>query len=378
MWSVKQLVEPENPLVQNALLTYDTLVPLKSVREDFVEMLFQDSDVKSVCADTLLFSENTCEKHYLYLQHGCVELQFPSGHSEIISAENTVLPLGHGQSKGCSARTLDDSTVLFIDIEKLDQLLSWSEVTHYLISELSFRRELDEEIEWIQIILNSNLFFKVPPVNAESIFNKFTPMVVSEGDVLMEEGDEGDCCYFIKEGTADVWVKASNSKRPTKVAEITRGRCFGEDALVNDTTRNASIIMSSDGLLMRLEKSDFLTLLQEPAVDELSQDDIYNMFEEPTFIDVRTEDEYSLGHLALSANIPLSLLSIKKRLLAQEKPYVFYCDTGRRSRAAAYLLGKQGYNTYAMKNGYKGQGLSECLVYESGYILRNGDICKSE
>lgn len=378
MWSVKQLVEPTNALMYDVFQSSSSLVPLKSLRISFLENLFQNASVNCICAGEILFDKNTQGKSHLYLHHGRVELQFSSGHSQILLAEQTVLPIAHSVSEPCLARALDDCTIFKVDSDRLDQLLSWSQITEYLMSELSMKRELDDDIEWMQTVLRSNLFYKVPPVNAETIFSKLLPMEVQENEVIIEQSDVGDCCYFVKEGKACIWRTDDTSKNLEKVAEINTGRCFGEDALVNDTVRNASVIMASDGTLMRLEKSDFLTLFKEPAVDELDRDDIAGLVEEPVYIDVRTDDEYSFGHLAYSANIPLSLLSIKKRLLAPEQPYIFYCDTGCRSRAAAYLLGKQGYNAYAMRNGYHGQGLNDCLVTEKGYILRDGILVKGQ
>ncbi len=136
--------------------------------------------------------------------------------------------------------------------------------------------------------------------------------------------------------------------------------------------------MVTDGVLMRLEKSDFMVLFNEPAVDDVSFDEIRGMIEDPIFVDIRTEEEYSGGHLAYSANLPLSLLSIKKRLLEPEIPYIFYCDTGRRSRAAAYLLGKQGYNVMSLQDGIVGQGLSDRLVMNENYILRKGKLVSGQ
>jgi len=203
-------------------------------------------------------------------------------------------------------------------------------------------------------------------------------MVVHSGEVILRQGEIGDCCYFIKDGSATVTHYNEANKSIEKVADIAAGRCFGEDSLVYEQARNATITMSSDGVLMRLEKTDFLLLLKEAVVDEVSDKDLVNMAEQPILVDVRTEEEYSAGHFALSANIPLNLLSIKKRLLLPEKAYVFYCNSGRRSRAAAYLLGKQGYNVLALKGGIDGDSLSNQLVTEPGYIIRDGELISGQ
>ena len=232
---------------------------------------------------------------------------------------------------------------------------------------------MDEDMEWIQTVLKSNLFYKVPPINVEMIFDRLKPVVVMAGDAIIRQGELGDACYFIKEGEAEV-TQRSESGKLVKLADINVGRCFGEDALVNETVRNANVTMKTDGVLMVLNKQDFLLLRKEPVVEEVTENEAASMLQSPVYVDVRTDEEYNLGHLSFSANIPLGLLSLKKRLLDPAKPYVFYCDTGRRSRAAAYLLGKQGYNAMALAGGFIEAGLSENLVQEAGYMLRHGEL----
>ncbi len=365
-------------LVDGAFATARTLVPLKDLRPSFLADLFNHVAVQTLSAGEILFEEGAYDHQHIYLLNGHVELQYDSGRTDLVKGRNVQLPLVNYQPRPCRAVAKTDCNLLRIDSDRLDRTLSWSQIADYLLSEISLERDLDEDVEWMQTVLNSNLFFKVPPVNVEQVFNRLTPMVVDKGEVLIRQGEIGDCCYFIKEGSAEVLVASKPSAKSEKVADITVGRCFGEDALVNETVRNATVRMKTDGVLMRLEKSDFLLLLREPAVEEIDEDEAADMLETPIFVDVRTDDEYSLGHLAFSANIPLSLLSIKKRLLAPEKPYIMYCDTGRRSKAAAYLLGKQGYNVLSLRDGYLGAGLADSLVTEEGYILRDGELVSGQ
>ncbi len=361
-------------LVEDAFDTADTLVPLKSLRPSFLEDLFSHVAVQTIFGGQVIFEDGCVDHQHIYLQSGEVVLEYPNGRKELVRAGITCLPIAHQQPRPARCVANGDCTLLRIDSDRVDRTISWSQVADYLLSELSLERDYDEDIEWMQTVLNSNLFLKAPPVNAEQIFSRLTPMVVEEGEVVIRQGEIGDCCYFIKEGDAKVTVRNNDIMHAELVAEIGPGRCFGEDALVNETVRNATITMTEKGVLMRLEKSDFMLLLNEPAVDEVTREDVRSMLEEPVFVDVRTEEEYSAGHLAFSANLPLSLLSIKKRLLSPEKPYIFYCDTGTRSCAAAYLLGKQGYNVLALSGGISGASLSDELVTDENYILRDGEL----
>lgn len=372
MFASKQLVDPLSPLARDAFASADSLVPLKSLRPSFREDLFLHVAVHTVAAGEVIFEQGAIDNQYIYLHSGSVELEYASGHKETVTASSHFLPLEHVQPRRCKAIAQVDCTLIRIDEDRLDRTLSWSQMTDFLLSELAMNRDYDRDMDWMQTILNSNLFFKVPSVNADQIFSRLSEISVGEGDEIIRQGDSGSCCYFLKSGSADI------KRDGNKVAEITAGRCFGEDALVNEQRRNATVVMTSEGSLMRLEKEDFKLLLKEPEVDEINESDLSSQFDTPILIDVRTEEEYRLGHFAFSANMPLSLMAMKKRLLSEEKLYVLYCDTGRRSRAAAYFLGKEGYNVVALQGGIREQGLSDRLVKEEGYMLRNGELVASE
>lgn len=365
-------------LMADAQDTAQTLSPLKCMRKPFLEDLFKHSAVQTVFAGQVIFENGAFDYQHIYLLHGDVELVYPNGHTELVKGRDQASALAHQQPRPCRAIAKKDCSILRIDSDRLDRTLSWSQIADFLMSEISMQRDLDEDVEWMQTVLNSNLFFKVPPVNATHIFGRLTPMVVLADEVLIRQGQIGDCCYFIKEGRADILVRHDDKEMPEKVAEVGPGRCIGEDALVNETVRNATVKMKTDGVLMRLEKSDFLLLLKEPMVEELDENEMAELPDKPVLVDVRSDEEYSAGHLAFSANIPLSLLSLKKRLLSSGKNYVFYCDTGRRSRAAAWLLGKEGYSVFALRDGFVGAGMADNLVQETGYILRDGELLSGQ
>ena len=61
-----------------------------------------------------------------------------------------------------------------------------------------------------------------------------------------------------------------------------------------------------------------------------------------TVVDVRTEEEYSMGHVEGSINIPLNeVVDREKEIMALEQPVMFCCLSGGRSgQATAYFQGK--------------------------------------
>jgi len=351
-----------------------TLVPLKDMSENHLLELLRNVEVEIVCSGQTIFSRGSYDAHHVYLLHGNVSLVDEHNVTALIKGRSTLLPIAHHQPRLVTAIAESDCSVLRLDSDRLDKLLAWSQVADYLQLNISRQRDLDEDMDWMMTVLKSNLFFKVPPINVEDIFSRLIPQVVYAGDVVIRQGELGDQCYFIKEGEAEVW--RHNEFGRQHLATIGVGRCFGEDALVNETARNASVIMRSDGVLMRLDKQDFYRLLKEPQVPSISLELLEGKMKGGAVtVDVRSEEEYAELHLQSAVNVPLNLLGIKSRMLDKMRPYIFYCNTGRRSRAAAHLLVQQGFQALALDDCVNLFGLQrwqKLLDSHSNYVLRDG------
>jgi len=67
----------------------------------------------------------------------------------------------------------------------------------------------------------------------------------------------------------------------------------------------------------------------------------------PIVLDVRTDLEYNLGHYPEAVHIPTAKLAdeVETKLPNKKTPVLIYCNTGQRSRYAADLLKKKGYES---------------------------------
>jgi CRP-like cAMP-binding protein len=351
-----------------------TLVPLKDMSEAHLLELLSNSDSEVICAGQTIFTRGSYDAHHVYLLHGDVSLVDENNVATLIKGRSTLLPIAHHQPRLVTAVAESDCSILRLDSERLDKLLAWSQVADYLQLNISRQRDLDEDIDWMMTVLKSNLFFKVPPINVEEIFSRLTPQVVYAGDVVIRQGELGDKCYFIKEGEADVWRHNESGRQHLAIIGV--GRCFGEDALVNEAARNASVVMTTDGVLMSLNKQDFFRLLKEPQVPSVSLESyVERIAVGAVGVDVRSEEEYSTLHLDSAVNVPLNLLGIKSRMLDKNRTYIFYCNTGRRSRAAAHLLSRQGFQAYALDDCislFAQPRWQTLLDTTSNFVLRDG------
>ena len=242
---------------------------------------------------------------------------------------------------------------LSIDSDLLDVMLTWDQTGSYEVSELSGGADSSEAADdWMTTLLQTKAFHRIPPANLQAIFMRMSRTPYRAGEVVIKQGDEGDYFYAIVQGKCLVTRETPLNKDGIKLAELSMGDTFGEEALISDAKRNASVSMLTDGTLMRLGKDDFKTLLNEPMLEWVTYEQAQALVGQGAkWLDVRLPSEYENHHIEGSLNIPLYFVRLKLKTLDRSTPYIVCCDTGRRSSAGAYILSERGFQTYVLRGG---------------------------
>jgi rhodanese-related sulfurtransferase len=201
-------------------------------------------------------------------------------------------------------------------------------------------------------LLQTKAFHRIPPANIQAIFMRMQRINYRAGDVVIKQGTEGDYFYVVVSGKCVVTRETPLNKEGIKLAELGSGDSFGEEALIAEAKRNATVTMSTEGTLMRLGKQDFQTLLNEPLLQWVSQDQAKEIVAKGgKWLDVRLPSEFQNFRIDGSINIPLYFIRLKLNALDKNTPYIICCDTGRRSSAGAYILSERGFEAYVLKGG---------------------------
>jgi len=87
----------------------------------------------------------------------------------------------------------------------------------------------------------------------------FSYEIFQPGEIIFQEGEEGDCAYFIQSGEVEV-IHVDNGREKI-VASLTEGQYFGEIALITSHPRNATVRAVNATKLAVLGKKNFLTML---------------------------------------------------------------------------------------------------------------------
>lgn len=269
-------------------------------------------------------------------------------------------PINSDIPDGVAVKAQTSGHMLLIDPKLLDRALAWTQSEHEeqaqqkrnqpTESEEEPQGEFDPEyFEWMTSLLEFPMFLKLPPTNLHALFAKFEKVDVQKDDVVIEEGSNGDYFYLLINGSARVLVGAAG----TRVATLRPGAYFGEEALVADTVRSASVIMEEDGRLARLDKESFQTLLHDPLLQYVS----YAAYKEKAkdtgskvaLLDIRSLTEFEYTPQPNCLHIPVDDLRQQLKQLDRETTYFLTDEGGQRNDIAAHILAQNRFNVFVIR-----------------------------
>lgn len=332
---------------------FANFVPLNALRPESQRDLAKKAGVSQAKAGDYLFKIGEQAKSALYVLSGEVALEDASGKplGKIVGGTpDSFHRLAHQSPRKVSAKCLKETRYMSIDASLLDVMLTWDQTGSFEVGELSHD---DTGGDWMSKLLQMRTFQMVPPANLQGMFMKMQEVKVDPGQVIVRQGEDGDFFYVIMEGRCMVTREQAAGQKPVKLAELESGSCFGEEALISDTKRNATITSMTRGKLMKLSKDDFRQLLNDPLARKISFADADTLVKsgKAKWLDVRLPSEFQAGSVPGAVNMPLYLLRMKLATLDAATTYICCCDTGRRSSVAVFVLTQKGYEAYVLDKG---------------------------
>ena len=340
------------------------LEPINLLSVDRQQEIARLCIVEKVSKDIDPFRMNIMQNQQsLYLLKGELEVFFVDNTSIRLKGGTrpACYPVGGSRKKLTAAKALSEIDIVRIDSELMDIMMTWDQLASYEQSPESKFSELVSKKQWMK---NPEIFSaekiqrgalsRLPAASIDTLFQRMERVDVVADQVIITQGMEGDYYYLIDSGRARVTRVNDVTTQPALLAELGPGDAFGEDALVSDNKRNATVTMSSDGVLMRLSKKDFVELLKEPLLNQISiAEALDKVSSGAIWLDTRFPQEYKFDAFSGAINIPLHEIREGLSTLSRDKTYVCYCHTGRRSSAAAFILAQQGFDAYLLDGGLR-------------------------
>ena len=338
-----------------------TFSPLDGLKKENLHALVKKTAIRELPSGRFLFKQGDMENRTIYLIKGELELSRDGTALSVLKggSPETRNPVSAGLPRKASARTLTNVSYISIDSDLLDVMLTWDQTGTYEVGDLRNGGEVTENDDWMTTLLQTTAFHKIPPANIQAIFMRMQQVNYKAGDVVIRQGEEGDFFYVITKGKCVVTRETPLNKEGIKLAELKVGDTFGEEALISDAKRNATVTMGVDGSVMRLAKDDFKTLLNEPMLQWVNRDEADKIIMQGgAWLDVRLPSEYQNFHQPGAINVPLYFIRMKLSSLDKSRRYVVVCDTGRRSSAGAYILCDRGFDACVLTGGISISGHS--------------------
>lgn len=333
-----------------------TLIPVNSLAPDNFRQLAAQTKIEHLPAGRVLFRQSDNDGYTYYLLAGEVALTVAESEepARAVAAgtDKARYALAQLKPRQFTGVAQTDVTVARMESAALDRLLTVDQATGCEVTEFDGA----QDTEWMWRVLTNKAFNILPAANINAMFTRMQPVAAKAGQAILRQGDPGDYYYVIRSGRATV-ARKSDTGKVGLLNEIGEGDAFGEEALLSGAPRNATVIMKTDGVLMRLTQQDFDELLKAPVVKWVSFAEAEAMVQGAAgLIDVRLEDEHRAGALQGSQNIPLYLLRLKAAALDPKRRYIVYCQTGSRSCVAAFLLSQRGFDVCALEGGWNAGG----------------------
>lgn len=330
------------------------LSPLAGMKAANLSSLARKVAISELAADRILFRAGDTDRRTIWLISGLLELREGNRTVGMLrgGTPETRDPLSPTLPRRATARAVDPIQYLSIESDLLDTLITWDQTGIYEVGDIMTPFKNGEEFDWMTILLQTNAFQRIPPANIQAIFMRMQRVPFRAGEVVIQQGADGDSFYAIVTGKCSVTRETPLNVKGIPLAELGVGDSFGEEALISEAKRNATVRMLTDGVLVRLNKQDFLELIKEPLLRWVEYSEALKIIERGgRWLDVRMPSEFQNVAIGGASNIPLCFIRVKLALLDAAIPYVVYCDTGRRSSAAAYILLGRGFNVYVLRGG---------------------------
>jgi CRP-like cAMP-binding protein len=336
-----------------------TLAPLAGLTPERLAELAQVAVVERAQRGTDPLKDRPKSAQSVFLLHGELLIAYQGGGTLVVvgGSEETRQALNRQPRPLARTKAITDVDLLCIDDEVLDILATWDQVAGGAAEGGEGGRGGLADARLITGAFSlSNLrggaFAQLPAAHIDELLKRFERIKSARGETVIREGDEGDYYYVVESGRFQVERLVGGAK--VVLAELKSGDAFGEEALVSEAKRNATVVALGDGVLLRLDKEHFNSLLREPLLRKISfEDAAARVRDGALWLDVRYPSEYQYDKLPGAINVPLAEVRNMFAVLDRSKEYVAYCQSGRRSAAAAFLFAQRGFKVWVLEGGLK-------------------------
>ena len=313
--------------------------------------LLEQSAVVTLAAGDTLYSEGDVDDLASYLLEGSVQILWNGKQVKVIDSRDkaALQALDSSDRKRFTVQANSDITVLRVSRTQLEEKLRRIDVSDKLTSLQISKPSETKWPAWKLKVLRSVMFRPLPMSQIQEIIRLMQRITVTDSQTIVAQGEVGDAYYIIDEGTASVYRHPPRGGVEVHVADLDAGDAFGEEALISQSPRNATVRMSSDGSLLKLPAESFRHLIFEPMVRYFSWDQSDEFLQSGAqWLDVRPPNKFASGSLPGAINLPLTLLRLEHARLEPKQKYLICGDDESKCAVAVLLLAQRGIDAMCL------------------------------
>lgn len=202
------------------------------------------------------------------------------------------------------------------------------------------------QLDGLERALSFGVLSHLPVANVHAVVTSLDEIEVAQGDIVFEQGDAADYFYIVKSGTAEV-CRCLPDTTSTRLTVKVAGDAFGDEALILDGQRNATLRMLTAGRLLRISREDFARYILQPLRSPVTLQTAQDLVAQGArWLDLREPEAFQREALPDALNVPLALLRNKRKTLAADTTWITYSDDPRTSEVGCYLLSELGVKAY--------------------------------
>jgi len=323
------------------------LAPMARLEPAARAALLAQGEQLSLVAGEILYRQGEEDGYVHFLLSGVLEVVIGGSRVKRIderdkAATRALDPAG---PKPYTLRAESASTVLRLPRAALERALAETPDHMQPVARRAFSPDAPV---WLAHLRRSDLFRTLPAANLEAIAERLEPLAARAGETILHEGEPGDHCYLLVEGSARVSRRLADG-RPMHLADLGPGDAFGEEALVAEAPQGATVTMTTDGRLLRLGRGHFNALVRAPLVRRVPYRQARDLVAEgAVWLDVRPVEAFARGAFEGAVNVPYPALRAQSQGLPRHKSYIVCSDASGTSAAGAFFLASRGLDASAL------------------------------
>lgn len=318
--------------------------PFKRLDDDVTRALLEKADIRTIKTGDTIVEKSRNFSIFQYLLEGNAEIRNSFFERDEFSAEDNraFKALELLCEPGIPINASNDCLVAKFFKSEVEAAIAGNSASKPEASKPKVNND------WMELFLMSPLVSHLDATGISELMANIKDIPVKKGQLVIKPGVPGDCFYVIKEGTALVKPMGSTDKT---IFKLQPGAQFGEEALVAETVRNAKIVMATDGLLGRIHKSFFNSVIKAAVIKRINDDEAASIAadDDTHILDVRLYPEFNVKHRDNAKNLPVSKLRSNFAKLDRNATYLITPEGAKRSELATFLLRQAGFEAFLIE-----------------------------